>query len=310
MNSGLNGLPSHFSKPGNKIASVLNISGTASVTSPSTAVLQIGLPDSNTPTAHTLQHVSVLAGNTNTAGPNFTTAGSRGTGTGAGGSLLFQVAPAGSTGVSQNALATALTIDSTKLATFTGDVKAGSGTGTFIGQYFQFESSGAYFAFAGASTIQFTTNGGTAFNITVAAANTLQFGTPDAAGPNAFTLKAQSVVAGNSNVAGVNLTLKGSLSTGSGVSGDIIFQTGGTGAGSTSQNTATTALTIKGATQEIICAAPIRFAGYTVATLPAGNAGDNAYVTDALAPTFLATVVGGGAIVTPVFYNGSAWVGA
>lgn len=51
-------------------------------------------------------------------------------------------------------------------------------------------------------------------------------------------------------------------------------------------------------------------AGYTVATLPTGVTGATAYVTDALAPTFLATVVGGGAIVTPVFYNGSAWIGA
>lgn len=60
----------------------------------------------------------------------------------------------------------------------------------------------------------------------------------------------------------------------------------------------------------LIADATVRFKGYTVATLPAGTIGDNAYVTDALAPTFLATVVGGGAIVTPVFYNGSAWVGA
>lgn len=56
--------------------------------------------------------------------------------------------------------------------------------------------------------------------------------------------------------------------------------------------------------------APVRFKGYTVATLPAGTAGDNAYVTDALAPTFLATVVGGGAVITPVFYNGTNWVGS
>lgn len=49
--------------------------------------------------------------------------------------------------------------------------------------------------------------------------------------------------------------------------------------------------------------------GYTVATLPAGTVGMTAYVTDALAPTFLATIVGGGAIVTPVFYNGTNWVG-
>lgn len=54
--------------------------------------------------------------------------------------------------------------------------------------------------------------------------------------------------------------------------------------------------------------APITLKSYTVATLPEGNAGDTAYVTDALAPTYMATVVGGGTIVTPVFYNGTNWV--
>lgn len=48
--------------------------------------------------------------------------------------------------------------------------------------------------------------------------------------------------------------------------------------------------------------------GYTVATLPTGVTGDVAYVTDALAPAFLVTVAGGGAVVTPVFYNGTNWV--
>lgn len=51
-----------------------------------------------------------------------------------------------------------------------------------------------------------------------------------------------------------------------------------------------------------------KLTGYTVATLPAGTVGMMAYVTDALTPTFLVAVVGGGAVVTPVFYNGSAWV--
>lgn len=47
----------------------------------------------------------------------------------------------------------------------------------------------------------------------------------------------------------------------------------------------------------------------TVATLPAaGTQGRIAYVTDALAPAFLATVVGGGAIITTVFDNGTNWV--
>jgi hypothetical protein len=52
----------------------------------------------------------VVAGTTNTAGANFTINGSQGTGTGAGGSLLFRTAPAGSSGTTQNALGTALAI--------------------------------------------------------------------------------------------------------------------------------------------------------------------------------------------------------
>lgn len=60
----------------------------------------------------------------------------------------------------------------------------------------------------------------------------------------------------------------------------------------------------------VILTSPARLKGYTVATLPAGTVGDVAYVTDALAPTFLATVVGGGAVTTPVFYNGASWVGS
>lgn len=50
--------------------------------------------------------------------------------------------------------------------------------------------------------------------------------------------------------------------------------------------------------------------GYTVAGLPAGTIGMRAYVTDATAPTYLGTLTGGGTVVCPVFYNGSAWVSA
>ncbi len=53
---------------------------------------------------------------------------------------------------------------------------------------------------------------------------------------------------------------------------------------------------------------PLRSKAYTVATLPTGVQGDRAHVTDALAPTFGTTVVGGGAVVIPVFYNGTTWV--
>jgi len=54
--------------------------------------------------------------------------------------------------------------------------------------------------------------------------------------------------------------------------------------------------------------APITLKSYTVATLPEGNAGDIAYVTDATSPTYLGTLTGGGSVVCPVFYNGTAWV--
>lgn len=60
--------------------------------------------------------------------------------------------------------------------------------------------------------------------------------------------------------------------------------------------------------QTVIAGGKVRLKNYTVATLPAGVQGDTAYVTDALAPTYNAVAVGGGAIVIRVFYNGTNWV--
>lgn len=52
-----------------------------------------------------------------------------------------------------------------------------------------------------------------------------------------------------------------------------------------------------------------RVGAYLVANLPAaGRIGRIACVTDALAPAFLTVVVGGGAVVSPVFDNGANWV--
>lgn len=61
-------------------------------------------------------------------------------------------------------------------------------------------------------------------------------------------------------------------------------------------------------TGKVINTNTVRLKSYTVATLPAGTVGDMAYVTDALAPTYLGVLVGGGAVVTPAFYNGTNWV--
>lgn len=48
---------------------------------------------------------------------------------------------------------------------------------------------------------------------------------------------------------------------------------------------------------------------YTVATLPtAGIAGRRAFVSNALLPTVLSAVVGGGAVTVPVYDNGSSWM--
>ena len=54
--------------------------------------------------------------------------------------------------------------------------------------------------------------------------------------------------------------------------------------------------------------ATTRTAGYTVATLPTGVTGMRAYVTNALTPVWGSTVVAGGAVTVPVFYNGSNWI--
>jgi len=59
---------------------------------------------------------------------------------------------------------------------------------------------------------------------------------------------------------------------------------------------------------EIKATDPIGFKVYTVAALPAGlTIGSRAMVSDALTPTFGAVVVGGGAVLCPVYYDGAAW---
>lgn len=80
---------------------------------PSAATFVYGDTDAASPVAQTLSVQNVVAGTSNTAGANWTFAASRGTGTGAGGSVIWQVAAAGSSGTSQNALAQAMSLNST-----------------------------------------------------------------------------------------------------------------------------------------------------------------------------------------------------
>jgi hypothetical protein len=75
-----------------------------------TANIAFGNTDAASPVAQTLSVQNVVGGTSNTAGVNWTFAASRGTGTGAGGDIIFQTAPAGGSGTTQNTLATAFTI--------------------------------------------------------------------------------------------------------------------------------------------------------------------------------------------------------
>ena len=106
------------------------------------ANLRLGAADAAAPVAQTLSVQSVVAGTTNTAGANLTITGSQGTGTGAGGSIIFQVAPAGGSGTAQNALSTALTIGSDRNATFANNVTIG-GTNISASGTIQLVSAGS-----------------------------------------------------------------------------------------------------------------------------------------------------------------------
>ena len=232
------------------------------------ANLRFGAADAAAPVAQTLSVQSVVAGTTDTAGANLTITGSQGTGTGAGGSIIFQVAPAGSSGTAQNALSTALTINSAGqiIAASSGSVAAPAiCLGGNINSGFYKLTNGFGYSTSASTTIltadyatglrvlrdmhygwtsaQFD-GGTTDLFLTRRAAANLRFGAADAAAPVAQTLSVQSVVAGTTNTAGANLTITGSQGTGTGAGGSIIFQVAPAGSSGTAQNALSTALTI------------------------------------------------------------------
>ena len=75
-----------------------------------------------------------------------------------------------------------------------------------------------------------------------------------------------------------------------------------------SYGTSSAVMTLTRATGAATFAQTINTGGYTVATLPTGVLGARAYVTNALAPTWGAAVVGGGTVKVPVFYDGTNWI--
>lgn len=69
-----------------------------------------------------------------------------------------------------------------------------------------------------------------------------------------------------------------------------------------------TALELQRGTGNVLFGGTTSVKSYTVATLPTPTGTAYATVTDALAPTYLTVVVGGGSVTCPVFYNGTNWV--
>lgn len=138
--------------------------------------------------------------------------------------------------------------------------------------------------YTGASSLSFNTG----YAIVANGANSIIIPGADTAAPPSHSLFMQSVAAGTSNGAGANWTVRGSLSTGSGVSGDVIFQTGGTGAGATVQNTAVAALTLKGATQQAIFNGQVSVAAMTQSA--AAQSGTICYNTTGGTVTYDATL--------------------
>ncbi len=103
---------------------------------------------------------------------------------------------------------------------------------------------------------------------------------------------------------------RGGTGFGSYTAGDLLYANGTTTLAKLAIGSAGDVLRVSGGAPAWQSAAQlVRLTGYTVATLPASpTAGDRAYVTDALTPTYAAVVVGGGAVVVPVFYNGTNWI--
>jgi hypothetical protein len=225
----------------------------------SAANLFLGDVDAAAPVAQSLSVQSVATGTNNTAGTDWTFVGSKGTGTGAGGNIIFKTAPAGTTGTSQNAAAEVFRLVPSGPAVFpsTGVTITGSSTSVTL-----WNTNFAVLAIsqgnsAASATINFVASNGRIQTVSTGsytfspgsnpsgtpdllltrpAAATLQHGDADVAAPVAQTTQVQSVVAGTSNTAGALWTFNGSKGTGTGAGGAIIFQTAPAGTTGTSQN--------------------------------------------------------------------------
>jgi hypothetical protein len=147
----------------------------------------------------------------------------------------------------------------------------------------------------GADSISGGAISGTTGAFTKAAAGDVFVITNGGATPLPLYFYSGNAISGISTVAGLN---------GSAIyfdSAGINIVTGGIQSGLYS----TTGLAVTGA---LSATTTIRPGGYTVGTLPSGTIGMKCYVTDAVAPAFLALLVGGGTAYSGAQYSATQWV--
>lgn len=178
--------------------------------------------------------------------------------------------------------------------------------------------TGPIFSSAGVTGITSQTGTGTTFVMSNSPTLvTPNLGTPSVLIGTNITGTAAGLTAGNATLA-ATATLATTVTTNANLTGPIT-STGNatavasqTGTGSkfvmdTSPTLVTPDIGVASGTSLSVTGV-VKTGGYTVGTLPAGVTGDRAYVTDALAPTFGNAVVGGGAVVIPVFKNATTWI--
>jgi hypothetical protein len=268
-----------------------------------------------------------ITGVTDRLGADLFIQGSQGTGTGAGGSIIFQVAPAGSSGTAQNALATALTINSERnLVVRNGGFIRTDGaqpnSGIRIGGG-GFNEPALAVEWVNGSSIAFSTGRSSAGNSWLAINSTSVFGwgngtdlttaspaldtilARDAAntlalrnGANAQAFRVYNTYTDATTFERANIFWDSNVLKIGTEKGSV----GGTARALELQTDATSRLTL-----DTVGSARIVTA-LTVATLPGTPlAGMIARVTDATAPVIGMTVTGGGAAYALVNYNGANW---
>ena len=267
-----------------------------------TANLNLGAADAAAPVAQILSVQSVVAGTANTAGAAFTITGSQGTGSGAGGSIIFQVAGTGAAPTVQNTLVAALTIAGTGICTFANTIKV-DGAATTAFNY----SDVVVISGPGSSTaIKLNDSGSIGFTSGFATGTLDTILRRDDADKlalrrttNAQEFRVYNTFTSSTNFERFRIFAQAAAAV---LIGTEKGSAGGTARALEIQTDATSRLTL-----DTVGSARIVTA-LTVATLPGTPlTGMMARVTDALAPAVGVTVAAGGAAQALCWYNGANW---